>query len=416
MTMVKRVEWRSAPVWLLSIANGLGDCSREIATALLPVLVTGFVGLAYAPLAIGIIVGTSEAVGNLLQLIMGWVGDRWHKRPLVIAGYAVSGVFTALLGVAGSIYTLFLYRMLSRAGKGIRESARDVLLAECVKPSHYASALGFLQACGSAGALASSVVLLFTCTSISPQTILLFTAIPAALSIILAYAFTRLIDGSQSVRITTGFLESFSFISPNMMLLLGAILCISLAEPSVSFLLLSTLAKGSSAYLSREASFFFACYIITRLCMEYISGWITKKNIPWVMALTGPGLLCGIAIVYGVQCVLGLTLVRLLAFIFFGIAMGSMYTLEKILVVSTSPREGLTTVLGILYGLRGIGVLLGSIIIGALWSRYGFAHALWYIGLVNAVAILPYWAAAKRLLKRRTVQLTSFPLLPDKKE
>ncbi len=56
------------------------------------------------PLSLGIIEGVAEAVNSLLKIVSGYASDRWSKRrPIVIAGYALSSAARPLIALTKTL-------------------------------------------------------------------------------------------------------------------------------------------------------------------------------------------------------------------------------------------------------------------------------------------------------------------------
>ena len=68
-------------------------------------------------------------MNSLIKVMSGWWSDRQTKRrPIVIAGYALSSAVRPLIAVAGTWAHVLLIRVLDRTGKGIRSAPRDAML------------------------------------------------------------------------------------------------------------------------------------------------------------------------------------------------------------------------------------------------------------------------------------------------
>ena len=116
------------PVWLLGWSSLFTDAATEMIYPLLPVYLSRVLGA--GPLSLGIIEGVAEAVNSVLKIVSGYVSDRWStRRPIVIAGYAISSAARPLIALTRSWPQVLLIRALDRTGKGIRGAPRDAMLA-----------------------------------------------------------------------------------------------------------------------------------------------------------------------------------------------------------------------------------------------------------------------------------------------
>ena len=85
----------------LGLVSLLTDLSSEMIYPLLPVFLTAVLGA--GPAALGIIEGVAETTASLLKLFSGVWSDRvGKKKPLVVAGYALSTVARPLVGFAAA--------------------------------------------------------------------------------------------------------------------------------------------------------------------------------------------------------------------------------------------------------------------------------------------------------------------------
>lgn len=136
--------------------------------------------------AIGAIEGIAEAAASLLKIASGWLSDKTGKRkPVVIAGYALSTVVKPLLAVASRGSHVLAVRIGDRIGKGIRTSARDALLADSVAPEHRGRAYGFHRAMDTAGAIVGTALalLLLTVFGLEYRTIFLLATVAGVLAV-----------------------------------------------------------------------------------------------------------------------------------------------------------------------------------------------------------------------------------------
>ena len=105
---------------------------------LLPAFVT--VALGAGPAFLGLVEGAAEAVASVLKVVAGHVSDRLPRRkPLVVAGYALSSLVRPLVALATAPTHVLLVRIADRIGKGVRGAPRDALLAEATLPASAAA-------------------------------------------------------------------------------------------------------------------------------------------------------------------------------------------------------------------------------------------------------------------------------------
>jgi MFS family permease len=146
-------------VWVTSATSFLTDVSREMVFDVLPLFLSGVLGVRTA--AIGLIEGLAEAVSSFLKVGSGFFSDRVGKRKwLAVAGYAISSASKPLLLFASSWGAVLGVRSMDRFGKGVRSAPRDALLAESIPPAARGLAFGIHRGFDSAGAVVGLTVAL----------------------------------------------------------------------------------------------------------------------------------------------------------------------------------------------------------------------------------------------------------------
>ena len=163
----------------------LTDAATEAVYPLLPVFITQVLGA--PPVALGIIEGAADATSSALKVFAGRWSDRLGARkPMVVAGYALSSLVRPLIGLATSWGHVFAIRVTDRVGKGLRGAPRDAMLAALAPPGQRGRVFGYHWGMDHAGAaigpLLATVFLWF-----SPDNYrLLFglTIIPGALAVL----------------------------------------------------------------------------------------------------------------------------------------------------------------------------------------------------------------------------------------
>ena len=149
-------RWLNRNVIGMGVTSFLSDAGHEMATTILPAFLT----LIGAPAsALGLIEGVADALSSFVKLLSGWYGDRVARRkPLVVLGYALTGIGTGLLALAGSWPFVLLTRSLSWLGRGLKGPPRDAMLAESVSKESRGKAFGFHRASDTVGAVVGPLI------------------------------------------------------------------------------------------------------------------------------------------------------------------------------------------------------------------------------------------------------------------
>jgi MFS family permease len=173
-------------IWALGLVSLFMDVSSEMIHGLLPVFLIGTLGA--SALTLGFIEGAAEGAASLLKLPSGWLSDRWRRRkPLAVAGYALSALVKPMFALAPTVGWVFAARFLDRLGKGVRGAPRDALVADLAPPRLRGAAFGLRQTLDTVGAFAGPLLAVALMELSGSQVRLVFWAavVPALLSVAL---------------------------------------------------------------------------------------------------------------------------------------------------------------------------------------------------------------------------------------
>lgn len=153
----------SSVVVALGVVSMLTDISSESVAAILPLYVTGVIGL--STVAYGFIDGIYQGVSALVRIAGGYAADRGDQpKWIAFFGYGVSAAARVGLLFAGGFATLTTVLAIDRIGKGVRTAPRDALIAASSPPDALGRSFGMhrmLDTIGAAlGPLLAFVILL----------------------------------------------------------------------------------------------------------------------------------------------------------------------------------------------------------------------------------------------------------------
>src|SRR5258706_15569830 len=136
--------------------------------------------------------GVPERGASTANLFSGSLAARFSRRkPLVVGGYVVANTVKPLLALVSSWWQILGIRFADRFAKGIRGTARDVMVAESVHSSRIGSAYGLIQAMDSAGAIIGPLAALAVIGRFGMRGVFAWAAIPGALCVIVAWLGIR---------------------------------------------------------------------------------------------------------------------------------------------------------------------------------------------------------------------------------
>ncbi len=173
----------------LGVVSLLTDASSEMIAPLLPAFVLALGG---SPATLGLIEGCADTTAALFKLVSGALADRARRRkPLVVLGYAVSSTFRPLVALARAPWHVFAVRFLDRAGKGMRTSPRDALVADVTPAAERGRAFGLHRSMDHLGNVVGPLLAWLVLSSGGAATttegmraLFGFAAIPAALALL----------------------------------------------------------------------------------------------------------------------------------------------------------------------------------------------------------------------------------------
>lgn len=153
----------SSTVVTLGIVSMLTDVSSESVSAVLPLYVTGMLGLSVV--AFGVLDGLHQGISAVVRIASGYTSDRLDRPKWVaFTGYAAAMAARIGLLFATGFAALSAVVVADRIGKGIRTAPRDVMITIASPPDELGRAFGvhrMLDNIGAAlGPLLAFVILL----------------------------------------------------------------------------------------------------------------------------------------------------------------------------------------------------------------------------------------------------------------
>src|SRR5258706_9999211 len=185
--------WRaglSRTVLVLAAASFCTDIASEMVAPLRLLFLVQVLG---APLAVaGLIEGVAEATTAALKLGAGSLADRpATRRPLVIAGYALSNAAKPLLALVSTWQAALGLVLLDRGGKSLRGSPRDAMLADAAPPGLRGRIFGVHRSADTLGAAIGPMcaALLLALPHGSLRSVFAWTALPGLVAVLVVLVF-----------------------------------------------------------------------------------------------------------------------------------------------------------------------------------------------------------------------------------
>jgi len=392
-------------IYAFGLTSFLNDTASEMAYWVLPAFLAS---IGAGPEKLGIIEGIAESVASFAKLFSGYVTDKVsHRKPLVIGGYVVANAVKPLLALVSSWWQILGIRFSDRFAKGVRGTARDVMVAESVDPSSLGSAYGLIQAMDSAGAIAGPLLALAVIGRFGMRGVFASAAVPGALCVTVAWvgirevrrdragegqAYSPVQTERSSASVTVAESEWLPKLPAAFYYVLSVVTLFSLGNSSDMFLVLRA---GSIGIPASRAPLLGLVFNIMFTLLSWPAGKFSDRFSRSAIAAAGYFVF---AIVYFVFALAPSQLAIWLTMAFYGLFYALTNPVLKALVAESVAGDVRGRALGIYSFLTSVTTLLSSVITGALWKVYGPAVPFYFsagIAMVSAVALLAHRSPAR---------------------
>ena len=413
-------------VYVFGLTSFLNDTASEMAYWVLPAFLAS---LGAGPAQLGIIEGIAESVASFAKLFSGYVADKVsHRKPIVVAGYFVANAVKPLLALVSSWWQILGIRFSDRFAKGIRGTARDVMVAESVDKSTLGSAYGLIQAMDSAGAIAGPLLALAVIGRFGMRGVFASAAIPGALCVIVAWMGIREVhragkplteagadpellrpraaaelrsartlrlrseQAREGARPHTSQSAWLPKLPGGFYYVLAVVTVFSLGNSSDMFLVLRA---GNIGIPASKAPLLGLVFNIMFTLLSWPAGKFSDRFSRSAIAAAGYFVF---AVVYFVFALAPSQLAIWFTMAFYGLFYALTNPVLKALVVESVGGDVRGRALGIYAFLTSVTTLLSSVITGALWKVYGPAVPFYFsagIATVAGVALLAHRSPAR---------------------
>lgn len=367
--MIKSLKNLPFTIIVLGTVSFFNDLSSEMIYPLLPLFLSTVLGA--GPIALGTIEGFAEAVASLLKISSGMWADRIPRRkPLMVAGYTLSSLVRPLIGLAASWYMVFFLRIVDRAGKGIRTSPRDALIADVTPEEYRGSAYGFHRSMDHAGAVLGPLVAMFLLAlGFSLRSVFLFAFIPAIVAVALIWTGVREKQVTRSSGIKFNPFGNWKDLGSPYHRILLAILIFTLGNSTDAFILLRLSNAGVS---NNWIAGLWAIHHIVKMISTVIGGWMSDRAGRRTVQISG---WFYYSMIYLSFALITSTNALIAVFILYGIYYGLTEPTERAWVADLAPKNLKGEAFGWYNGTVGLAALPASILFGAIWSFAGYQAA-----------------------------------------
>ena len=357
---------------VLSVTSFFADISSEMLYPIIPIFLTGVLGVPVSIL--GLIEGVAESTASVMKALSGWLSDIFRKRRgFVISGYFLSSIGKLLLFFAYTWPVVLTARFVDRFGKGVRTSPRDALLADSSPAEYRGKAFGFHRAADTLGACLGPLLalLLLVVLKDNIRQVFLIAFIPAILAVITLIFFLKDKPNLQAGAIGRGYFPSRGWkiglkgFPPRFKKFLLVSSVFAIGNSSDAFLILRSKDIGLSVTLVILA---YVVYNITYSALSFPFGILSDKiDRKWVII---GGFAVFALVYYGFGLYINRTTVWPL-FAVYGFYMAMTDGVGKAYISDMVPAGSRATAIGLYYCVTGILTLFASIAAGLLWTLVG---------------------------------------------
>jgi len=360
----------SKNILLLGFVSLLNDISSEIIQPVLPLFIASLGG---GSLVVGLIGGISDGLPSLLKVLAGCWSDRLGKRkPLVVAGYALSSLGKLFLPAATAWQHVFLLKTLERSGKGVRSAPRDAMISESADISNRGRGFGLHRAMDSTGAVIGSILAYLLWQGGMSYTSIFMVA--GVLSVVALFPFRWVKESFKAPNCEVRL--KLSSLSKELRSFLFIACLFALGNFSYMFFILRAqgLFSGAEAVAAPLLLYVLFNLVYAALAMP-VGIWSDRVGRRKVLSL-GYALFALTALGFAfVTSLAGLIALFALYGLVYALVDGS----ERAYVSDLSPGILRGSSLGLYYGAIGATAILSSLTAGALWAWWG-AEATFLFG------------------------------------
>ncbi len=384
---IKLIFGVSAPIFIMGLVSFFTDVSSEMIQSILPffILEVGGTGI-----ILGLIIGLTTAISNILKGISGWVSDRINKRkPFVVAGYSISNLSKPFMAFSPSWQYILGFKATDRFGKGLRTSSRDTMI------SYYATekgkAFGMHRAMDTLGAVVGSLLaFLFLFLTWTYSQIIFFSIIPGFIAIILILTIKDVnpneIDeklGSQDDQTKSEKIDK-NFIK--LIIILGVI---EFASLDIAFL---QIRAGDFVDLIYFIPIFYMLSNIVYTILAPITGTISdkigrKKVIEIGLIIL---LISCILLAFPVNISSYSFILILIIFLMYGFYLASIDPISRAYIADLAGERKRGRAYGYYYLSVGLISMAESLIFGLIYDFFSYTWAFIYVSILLVVCIIVF--------------------------
>ncbi len=384
-------HWLTRGVLGIGLASLFSDWGHEAATSILPAFLAS---LGAPAVALGVIEGISDGFSSFAKLAGGWIADRPAlRKPAGIAGYLTTALTTFGYAFAQSWPAILILRSVGWVGRGGRSPSRDTLLAGGVAPGQEGRAFGFERAMDTVGAVLGPLCAAALLGVLGARGVMRWTLLPGLFAT-LAFAFlapaSKRIEGHRAPR----FAASLGQLPKTYWRFLAGVFAHGIGDFATTLLILrASQILTPQIGVARAAAYSVALYTfhnIISAAASFPAGALGDRI--GKRGLLAAGYLIGTVAFAGFIFAPQTLAVLVILFGLAGLHEAFVQSLEKSFAAELIPTTVRGAGFGVLATVNGVGDLISSVAVGALWSSVSPNAGFLYAGFFTlAGALLIYF-------------------------
>jgi MFS family permease len=369
----------------MAVTSFLSDLGHEAQSTILPTFMSA---LGLPAVALGVVEGIADATASFVKLGAGWISDRIGRRkPFVVLGYLATGLASGIIALANGFPLILAGKVFGWFGRGIRGPLRDAMLTDAIPEGARGRAFGFHRFGDTLGAILGpmlAVALLTTSGGMldTARQLLWWSLLPG----VLAAAVFALFVGERGR--ANGDHHSFRLALSEMpqrfrRYLVGVGIFGAGDFAHTMLILAATQLLTPTWGQARAAGIGGALYVLHNAAYAlaaYPAGVLADRHGHQRVLAWGYTFSVLVPISLAAYFLWGIGSIPLLAasFCVAGLVNGTQDTLEGATTGALAPSARRGLAFGLLGATNGIGDLISSAVVGALWTAHpsvGFGYA-----------------------------------------
>lgn len=367
------------PFWI-GLISFFGGISQDIFLPILPLYLAGVLG--FGKEIIGLAEGLVTSSASIFKIVSGFLSDKFRQRkPIVFAGYFLSLIGRPLLALTSSVFGVLGLRLLDGIGKGVKDSAKDVLIAGSTSAGSRGRGFGIVRALDTFGSVVGPILLfgllyLLRNNDLKYHYIFFLTAIPLIFTLLILWIFVKEVPDGEKISQPV-----LSLKLPARFYIFMAIMTIfAIGNSSDAFLILraQNVGVGLLAIPLVYALFNFF-YASASIPLGSLSDKIGREKVillgwfAFALAYLGFGLANQSWQIW-------------ILFAFYGIYYATTEGVAKAFVADLTVSEHRGRAYGIYNSVVGLAALPASFIAGFLWDKFGPQVPFYFGSFIAAIA------------------------------